>query len=115
MNQDSFYSIDRLVEFGMSLAMARQMVRVMNDTMQNMYVPGSPQTISQTQPSAIYVAIDGKPVGPLTATDFSMLVTEKRVNTQTLVWTPGMMGWEPLECVPSILKIIALTPPPLEK
>jgi hypothetical protein len=113
MNQDSFYSIDRLVEFGMGMAMAQQMVKMMNDTMQNMYVPGSAQTIPQVQPTTIYVAIEGKPVGPLSEKDFSTLVTEKRINTQTLVWTPGMMGWEPIERVPSVLKIIALTPPPL--
>ena len=41
MDSNSFFSIDRLVEFGMSLAVAQQMTQMMNQTMQSMYVPGA--------------------------------------------------------------------------
>ncbi|MDO4956337.1 MAG: DUF4339 domain-containing protein [Bacteroidales bacterium] len=114
MDNQNFYSIDRLVEFGMGMAMAQQMVKMMNETMQTMYVPGSPQTIPAPQPlSNIHVAIDGKDVGPLTEQEFASLVTQKKISKESLVWTPGMLSWKPLQEVPSILKIVALAPPPL--
>ncbi|MBQ0049200.1 MAG: DUF4339 domain-containing protein [Bacteroidales bacterium] len=113
MNDNNFYSIDRLVDFGLGIAMAQQMVGMMNHTMQNMQVPGSIATMP-TQPSlSLYVAIDGKSVGPLSERDFTELVNQQKVNKDTLVWTPGMAGWKPLEQVPAALRIIALAPPPL--
>lgn len=113
MNDNSFYSIDRLVEFGMGMAMAQQMVRMMNETMQTMYVPGSPQNMQAPQSLPIYVAIDGQPVGPLKEQDFSNLVAQHKVSKDTLAWTPGMANWKPIEEIPSMLQIIALAPPPL--
>ena len=113
MNDNSFYSIDRLVEFGMGMAMAQQMVRVMNETMQTMYVPGSPNNLPIPQVFTIYVGIDGKPIGPLNESEFTKMVSEKKVTCSTLVWMPGMTGWKPIEQVPAILKLVALTPPPL--
>lgn len=113
MNNDSFYSIDRLVEFGMGMAMAQQMVQVMNQSMRQMYIPGSFQSITTPSPQTIYVVMEGKSIGPLTECEFSRLVTEKRISKDTLAWIPGMLNWEPLEKIPSILKIVALTPPPL--
>lgn len=114
MNEHSFYSIDRLVEFGLGMALARQMVNVMNESMKNMYVPGSIQSMPAPQMATnIYVAIGGRPVGPLTERDFTTLITERKVTKDTLVWSPGMLGWKPLQEVPSILRIVAMIPPPL--
>lgn len=113
MNDHSFYSIDRLVEFGMGMAMAQQMVRVMNETMQAMYVPGSIQTIPAAQPVTFYVAINGQPVGPISESEFTQLVTTKQVTKDTLAWMPGMLAWKPIEQIPSILKVIAVAPPPI--
>ena len=110
MDNRDFFSIDRLVEFGMGLAMAQQMVSVMNKTM---YVPGAPNTIPAPQALSIYVAIDGKPVGPLNETEFIKMVSDKKVSCSTLVWMPGMMGWKPVDQVSDVLRIIALAPPPI--
>lgn len=114
MNNDNFLSLDRLVEFGLGMSMARQMVNVMNESMQNMYVPGSIKTISATPlPTTIYVAIEGSSIGPLSESEFSQLVTNKTVTKDTLAWMPGMQNWQPIEKIPAILKIVALSPPPL--
>lgn len=114
MNDSNFFSIDRLVEFGLGMAMARQMVNIMNESMKSMYVPGSIQSMPTPQATAnIYAAIDGSSVGPMTEKEFANLVTERKVTKETLVWSPGMQGWKPLQEVPSILKIVAMTPPPL--
>lgn len=113
MNEQSYYSIDRLVEFGLGMGIAQQMVGMMNQYMQSMYVPGSIQSMPKQMPQTYFVAIEGQQVGPLNDSELAQLVTQKRVNKNTLAWVPGMATWQPIEHVPAILKIIALTPPPI--
>lgn len=113
MNDSSFFSIDRLIEFGMGMAMAQQMVHVMNQSMKQMYVPGSMQSMPMRTPSTFYVAIGGQSVGPLTESEFTRLVTDKKVTKDSLAWMPGMQAWQPIEQIPAILKIVALAPPPI--
>ena len=115
MNDQSFFSIDRLVEFGMSAAIAQQMVSSMNQSMQQMYIPGSIQSMPQpvAPQSTFYVAIDGQQAGPFSEQEVARLVTTKRINKDTLGWMPGMPAWKPVAEIPAILKVIALTPPPL--
>ena len=113
MDDNSFFSIDRLVEFGLGMGVAQQMVGMMNQYMQSMYVSGSIQSMPKPMLQTYYVAIDGQPTGPLNDSEISQLVVNKRINKDTLAWVPGMLGWKPIEQVPAILKVIALTPPPL--
>ena len=110
---NDFYSLDRLMEFGVGMAMAQQMINMMNQTMQQMQVPGSVQTMPQPTVQPIYVAIDGQQVGPLSESEVLNLVNQKKINKDTLVWIPGMSAWKPMEQVPQALKIIAMAPPPL--
>lgn len=113
MNDNNFYSIDRLVEFGLSMAIANQMIGVMNYSMRNMGVAGSQMNLNAPPSTIIYVVADGNRVGPLSASEFSKLVSDRRVNKDTLAWMPGMPAWRPIESIPELLKIIALTPPDL--
>jgi hypothetical protein len=113
MDERSFYSIDRLVEFGMGMAMAQQMIQMMNQTMKGMYVPGSIQSMPAPQSSTMYVAINGRSVGPLSESDFVNLVNSKQVTKDSLVWIPGMQSWAPVSQVPAALRVIAMTPPPI--
>lgn len=113
MDNDSFFSIDRLIEFGMGVAMAQQMVGMMNQTMRQMYVPGSIQTMPAAQPISFYVAINGQPVGPISESEFNQMVTNKQITKDTLAWMPGMLAWKPIEQIPAILKVIAVAPPPI--
>ena len=113
MNDNSFYSIDRLVEFGMGMAMAQQMVKVMNETMRSGYVPGAHTTVSAPPPIIGYVAIKGQQIGPISEREFTQLVIKKQVTKDTLAWMPGMLAWKPVEQIPAILKIIAVVPPPI--
>ena len=114
MDNNGFCSIDRLVEFGLGMGIAQQMVNVMNQSMRSMYVPGSIQSMPQPVQSIYYVALEGKAVGPLNDSELSQLISQKKVNKDTLAWIPGMTAWQPIEKVPSILKVVALTPPPLD-
>ena len=112
MDDSAFFSVDRLVDFGMSMAVANQMMQSMNAIMTQTRVPG--YQIS-TATSLYYVAIDNKPVGPLNESELAELIRSKKVNKDTLAWMPGMSAWQPIERTPAILKIVALTPPELPK
>ena len=116
MNENNFFSVDRLVEFGMGMAMAQQMVNMMNQTMKQMYVPGSIQSMpnpKQQSPQVFYVGINGQQVGPLNESELIAMINNRSVNKDTLAWMPGMHEWKPIEQVPEILKVIALAPPPI--
>lgn len=113
MTENNFFSLDRLIEFGLGMAVARQMIDVMNQSMKSMYIPGSMQSIATPSIMPVYVIIDGKSVGPLSPNEITTLVSEKKIDKNSLGWTPGLLNWQPIEKVPAILKIIALTPPPV--
>ena len=113
--ENSFYSIDRLVEFGMGLAVAQQMVRTMNDTMQNMYVPGAMNTMRQPINNIYHVIMDGKQSGPYTESELSRLIADKKVTKDTYIWKPGMKDWQKAENIPDVLRLVALTPPEFTK
>lgn len=114
MDNNDFYSLDRLLEFGLGMGMAQQMINMMNQSMKSMYIPGSIQSMPQQPLASIYyVAIDGQQTGPLRESELMELIRDKKVSKDTLAWMPGMATWLPIERVPAILKLIALTPPPL--
>jgi hypothetical protein len=119
MNEYSFYSVDRLLEFGMSMAIAQQMVKSMNDMMANMHIPGFmnfSRPSEQNNPNNIFYAIiDGKQEGPFSETEFARLITNKKVVKETYVWKPGMTNWQLAEKIPSVLQIVAVTPPKFDE
>lgn len=111
MNDENFFSINRLMEFGLGMSMAQQMIEVMNSSMKSMYIPGSIQTMPNAAQQTSYVVIDNQQVGPLNDSEIMQLIQSKKINKDTLAWQPGMPNWLPIEQIPSILKIIAITPP----
>ena len=113
MDDQSCFYIDRLVDFGLGMGVANQMVGMMNQYMRTMDIPGSIQQLQRTVSPIYYVAIDKQPIWPLNDGEMASLIAQKKVTKDTLAWMPGMMGWQPIEKVPAILKIVALAPPPL--
>lgn len=113
MNQDSFFSIDRLVDFGLGLAVSQQMVNSMNQALQNMHVPGLQTPMIPASTLAFHVVMDGKAAGPFNDAELSSLIAAGRVTKDTLAWRPGMVQWEKVESVPAILRLVALCPPPV--
>ena len=112
-DDSNFFSLDRLVEFGMSAQIAQQMVASMNQQMQQMQYPGGMQMVPQPQVSNYYVALDGEACGPLDEKELARLIYQGRVTKDTLCWLPGMAQWQPVSQVPAVLRVVALTPPPL--
>lgn len=113
MDDSNFFSINRLVEFGMGLAVAQQMVKSMNTSLENMHVPGAMNPMQNQKQSFFYAVIDGNQMGPFTEQELSRLIAEKKIVKETYVWMPGMPNWEIAEKIPEVLKLVALTPPPM--
>lgn len=115
MNDDSFFSINRLVEFGMGMAVAQQMVNSMNSAMTNMHIPGSINQMQTSTPQFYYAMIDGNQAGPFSEQELSSLISEKKIVKETYIWKPGLANWEFAEKLPEILKLVALAPPPFNQ
>jgi len=115
------FSAERLVEFGMSAAVANQVLRTMNQTMAETFngtprpglqYPGQLGTPGQT--SQLYYAVfEGRQAGPFLETEIVRLINDGRITKETYIWHQGMREWRAAQDVPEILRVIALAPPPL--
>ena len=105
---NSLNTIDRLVEFGMSLAVAQQMINTMNHCIAGMAVPGI-----SSQPIAIpktdyYIVKDGQQAGPYKESDLERLVKTRDILAETLVWRAGLTGWIQAKNISEIGKLLLL-------
>ena len=107
MDHDSFFSVDNLVEFGISMAMAQQMVGMFNQSMQQAMAPAAVPA-SAPKETLYYIGMEGKPVGPLHETELIQLIRNRQVNKDTLVWMQGMPSRKAIQDVPAVLKLVAL-------
>ena len=96
------FSIDRLLEFGMSMAIAQQIVKTISDSID------MNRTVQTTK--TYYVVIDGKKAGPFSDTEIVRLINDKKMSKESYVWYQGLTTWKIAENVPEILKLVALTP-----
>jgi len=112
MNDNNFFSIDRLVEFGMSMAIAQQMIQSMNHSMENMHIPGAMNPMEKPQQQFFYAVIEGKEAGPFSEQELTRLISDKKIVKQTYIWMPSLTNWKMAEQIPEVLKLVALAPPP---
>lgn len=110
-----FYSMDKLVEFGMSMAIANQMASSMNHFLNQMQVPGAGQAIPVQNEIVYYAVLNGKQAGPYSLTEVARLIAEKKIVKETYIWKIGMEKWELAENIEEILRLVALTPPPIPR
>lgn len=110
-----FYSMDKLVEFGMSVAIAGQMASSMNQTLNQMQIPGAGKAMSANPDNIYFVVIDGSQSGPYSLTELARLIAEKKIVKETYIWKPGMPQWEPAEKISEVLRLVAVTPPPVPR
>ena len=112
MDGNSFYSMDKLVDFGMSVAIATQMANSMNQCISQTAVPGVTGALNIPE-QVYYAVIEEKQAGPFSVTEISRLIAEKKIVKETYIWKPGMTKWDTAENLPDIMRLVALTPPPV--
>lgn len=115
MDDNSFFSINRLVEFGMGMAVAQQMVKSMNESMKDMHVPGAMNPMEKPEQKFFYAMIEGNQAGPFSEQELSRLIAEKKIVNETYIWMPSLPDWKMAEQIPEVLKLVALAPPPFSK
>lgn len=106
-----FSSIDRLVEFGLGIGVAQQMINTMNHAITNTAVPGTPGTMmksNQTPLVAYYAIVDGAQAGPLSTDELKRLITLGHVWSRTLMWRQGLGGWMHASDIPDVNKLLLL-------
>lgn len=114
MNDNDFSSIDKLVEFGMGIAIAQQMVGAMNHALKSARIPGLQTPMVDAPTNQYHVLVDAKPGGPFTDREMAQLIAEGRLNTHSLVWRVGMLNWDRAENVPDVFRLLILSPPPFK-
>lgn len=113
-NDNSLNSIERLLEFGMSLAVAQQMMQTMNYALRNVMTPQFDQVnIPLPKQIQFYALVNDIPQGPFTEAELGGHIAASRVNKDTLVWMHGIPGWMKAQQVPEVARLLALSPPPI--
>ncbi|MRW91490.1 DUF4339 domain-containing protein [Duganella sp. FT80W] len=112
MSDDNFYSVQRLVEFGMGVAIARQMSESMQEALRQTHIPGSHTAPLSALARLYHVLLDGKPAGPFSERELLQLIVAGKLTKQSHVWKPGMAQWQLAEQVADVLRLVALAPPP---
>lgn len=108
--ENDFSSLERLMEFGMSMAVAQQMIATMNHSINNMTVPGAGLPIAQSL--EYYVVIDGAQAGPLTEENLQQLAQNGKLTANSLMWHRGLSGWRRAAEIPVANKWILLSSKP---
>lgn len=121
-----FSSLDKLVEFGLGVGIASQMMNTMQSVIARTAVPGvginpGAVTIGSSSPGgaggrileaplvkSYFIVKDEHVAGPLNEQELSILVKKGVVARDTFCWSPGMKGWNLAECIPEINKLILL-------
>jgi hypothetical protein len=114
MNDNSYNSLERLMELGMSMAIAQQMMQTMNTALSQMQTPTFKNVNVQLPTSmACYAIVNGIPQGPFNENEMTSHIQAARITKDTLVWLNGMPGWLEAGKVAEVAKLFLLVPPSL--
>lgn len=114
-----FSSLDKLVEFGLGVGIANQMMNTMNHTIAQTAVPGvglnpgvscAPE-VRQEVPAPkrdYYIVKDERLAGPLTESELALLVAKGIVTEDTFCWYTGLDAWKLAKDIPEVNKLLLL-------
>ena len=95
---------------GVGLGMAQQLAGA---SAQGMRAPASPAGPTSPPPfprsAGLFIGVDGKPHGPLDATELAQRVRDGVLRADTLVWREGMSAWMPAAQVPDVASLLGST------
>ena len=100
------------VSAGIGLGLSGQLVQGLQQQPQQYQQPAA---VPPPLPQALvfHVALDGQRAGPFPLAQVQQLLTAGRVQRDTLVWHPGLAGWQAAGQVPELASLFAQVPPPL--
>ena len=114
-NDNNFNSLEKMMEFGMSMAVAQQMMQTMNHAMNQMQTPQFKNVnIPLPVTKQFYALVNELPQGPFTENELTTHIVAEKVKKGTMVWMPGMPSWMPAEQVLDVNKLFDLIPPPIK-
>lgn len=114
-----FSSLDKLMEFGLGMGIATQMMNTMNNVIARTAIPGvginpglsiQPEKVKNEvkKKEGYYVVYEEKIAGPLTEREMSILIKEKKIDNKTFCWKEGQYAWKLAEDIPEVNKLILL-------
>ncbi len=103
-----FSSIDRLMEFGLGMGLAQQMIRTMNYSIGNMAVAGVGINADQRPMVSYYAIVDNAQAGPLNDTELAELIRHGKITEETNAWCAGMNAWRFAKDIHSVFTLILL-------
>lgn len=112
MDADDTSGIDRLVEFGLSVAIAQQMTRSMNTAIENTRFPAPGQAAPGG--AAYHAMLGERAAGPFSEAELTQLIATGQVSKATFVWRAGMASWKQVQDCPDVLRLVVLAPPPFD-
>lgn len=110
-----FYSLDKLLEFGLPANAANNMIDSMNQVFDAMKIPGvdnvATESISTWAEDLYYAVLDGEKSGPYTLVEVARLIVDKKITKNSYLWKPGMNKWAYADTFPEVVRLIAIDPP----
>ncbi|MBO4634382.1 MAG: DUF4339 domain-containing protein [Bacteroidales bacterium] len=107
--EDNF--LERIMELGIGLSMARQMPDLMSQSMQAAN-PQMRQGVQQPpqipQETVWYLVVDNAQAGPFNEEALKQIIRNNLIKPDTLVWRSGMAKWMPANSVPEVNKLFLL-------
>lgn len=116
-----FSSLDKLIEFGLGLGIATQMMNTMNTVISNTAYPGvginpgviAPEKVNLNQvpatlPEEYYIVKEDRVAGPLSEQELDILIKKGIVGRQTFCWRPGRPSWAFAMDIPEVNKLLLL-------
>lgn len=120
-----FSSLDKLIEFGLGIGLATQMMNTMNSTIARTAIPGvginpgvsfQPENIVNSQSGfenvannrGYYVVYEERLAGPLNDSEIEKLIKNNKVDNKTFCWYPGLASWKLAEDIPEVNKLLLL-------
>ncbi|MDL2320271.1 GYF domain-containing protein [Alistipes sp. OttesenSCG-928-B03] len=101
---NNFDSLDKLMELGLSMVVAQQMMGTMNNALNNMQVGQAVPTVKMHY----YAVIDSAQAGPFPEEELVQLVAAGKLTGETLVWKAGLPAWVRAQEVSEVNKLLVL-------
>ncbi|HKC28538.1 MAG TPA: SPFH domain-containing protein, partial [Jatrophihabitans sp.] len=103
---------------GVGVALGQQVAAALSQPNAAQPAGVMPQPTGATPPplpaaNALYIAVNGQQVGPISAADLPARIASGELTRDTLVWRDGMPAWAAASTVQDVAGLFATVPPPL--